>query len=321
MSLCGLWECHFVTTFPRGLLPRITAAWSSQPVVSLEGPRASGKSTLAKIVVPESNYFSFANSDPRGRLEGLPLGSVVDEYQLIPNLRLTMKLIVDERNGRPGQFLLTGSAFAPDNELGGTAALAGRQLSYRVDPFTQCELEGTPLDVLQALFESDPRDFVVDGVTHPEFLRRFAGGGLLPLRNMSPNELPRSIDNYLRGLFTSGIRPTSRDRDGLARDCCPSKRASCLTSRHHHVVGKGICQRPQRVVWRPFGDTVEGECDAGNRGAPRTVCRSTPRIAPARQRIVVGCTSQPTFHPWRIKRVALVRPRWLRRRAVFSACF
>ena len=177
------------------------------------------------MIVPDSNYFSLADpkvrslaeADLRGWLESLPTGSAVDEYQLIPYLRLTMKLIVDERNARPGQFLLTGSAVAPDDELGGTAALAGRQLSYRVDPFAQCELEGTPRDSLRALFEVDPREFVVDSVNHEEFRRRFAGGGLLLLRNASLNELPRAIDDYLRGLFGAGIRETSRDRDALLR--------------------------------------------------------------------------------------------------------
>ena len=99
----------------------------------LEGLRATGKTTLAKQIVAPDRFFSLAEppalaraqSDPQGWLEGLPVGSAVDEAQLAPGLTLAAKALVDTRPVTPGQFLFTGSSRISRSELGGSDALAG----------------------------------------------------------------------------------------------------------------------------------------------------------------------------------------------------
>ena len=59
---------------------------ASFPIVTITGPRQSGKTTLAKMTFPSKDYVSledldtrqFAESDPRGFLGQYPQGAVID---------------------------------------------------------------------------------------------------------------------------------------------------------------------------------------------------------------------------------------------------
>ncbi|MDO8662301.1 MAG: ATP-binding protein [Candidatus Omnitrophota bacterium] len=87
------------------------------PVVTLTGPRQSGKTTLCKALFPKKKYFSlenidirdYARTDPRSFLnECLEDGAVIDEIQRVPELVSYIQEIVDTKD-RPGLFVLTGS--------------------------------------------------------------------------------------------------------------------------------------------------------------------------------------------------------------------
>ena len=85
-------------------------------VISLMGPRQSGKTTLVRDAFPDLPYLSleepdisqFALLDPRGFLSNYPDGAVLDEIQNTPELFSYIQSIVD--NNRKTQFILTGSA-------------------------------------------------------------------------------------------------------------------------------------------------------------------------------------------------------------------
>ncbi len=87
------------------------------PVVTLTGPRQSGKTTLCRAVFPSHRYVSLeapdvralARSDPRGFLEPLRQGAILDEVQRAPDLLSYLQEEVD-RDTRPGRFIVTGSA-------------------------------------------------------------------------------------------------------------------------------------------------------------------------------------------------------------------
>lgn len=87
------------------------------PVVTLTGPRQSGKTTLCKALFPGKKYFlledmdtrDYARTDPRAFLnECLKEGAVIDEIQRVPELVSYIQGIVD-REDKPGLFVLTGS--------------------------------------------------------------------------------------------------------------------------------------------------------------------------------------------------------------------
>jgi predicted AAA+ superfamily ATPase len=71
----------------------IKAAFNHYPVVTVTGPRQSGKTTLVKMLFPDKPHCSledpdvrrFAESDPRSFLAGFPDGAVFDEVQRVPS--------------------------------------------------------------------------------------------------------------------------------------------------------------------------------------------------------------------------------------------
>lgn len=118
----------------------------SFPVVSLSGPRQSGKTTLARMVFPDYHYISledpdtreFAQVDPRGFLARCTGPVILDEIQRTPKLLSYIQTRVDETN-REGEFILTGSQqIHLLGEIGQT--LAGRTAILYLLPFSLAEL-------------------------------------------------------------------------------------------------------------------------------------------------------------------------------------
>ena len=120
------------------------------PVVSVTGPRQSGKTTLCRASFPQLPYVSlepldvreFATADPRGFLAAHPNGAVIDEAQRAPDLFSYLQAEVDERPA-PGRFILTGS-----QQLAMTASvtqsLAGRTGTLELYPPSWSELQAFP---------------------------------------------------------------------------------------------------------------------------------------------------------------------------------
>jgi predicted AAA+ superfamily ATPase len=97
---------------------RIRRALARSRAVVLVGPRQSGKSTLARRFLPRShpNYFDLESPasrmslvEPMDALEKLHGLVVIDEVQHAPGLFQVLRVLIDREN-RPGQYLLLGSA-------------------------------------------------------------------------------------------------------------------------------------------------------------------------------------------------------------------
>ena len=117
------------------------------PIVTLTGPRQSGKTTLARAVFADRPYVSLeepdlrhlAVDDPRGFLAQFPDGAVLDEVQRAPELLSYLQTRVDA-DRRMGLFLLTESQ--QFGLLSGvTQSLAGRTAFVELLPFSIPELE------------------------------------------------------------------------------------------------------------------------------------------------------------------------------------
>jgi uncharacterized protein len=117
------------------------------PVVTLTGPRQSGKTTLCRAVFTDKKYFSledpntrrFALDDPKAFLQTcLEKGAVIDEFQHAPELPSYIQGLVDE-DRRSGLFILTGSQnFQLMNQV--TQSLAGRTALLTLLPLSYTEL-------------------------------------------------------------------------------------------------------------------------------------------------------------------------------------
>ena len=119
------------------------------PVVTLTGPRQSGKTTLVQAVFPRHQYASleepdvreYALEDPRGFLGQFTGGVVLDEVQRAPDLFSYIQTIVD-REDRPGRFILSGSQnFLLLRSI--SQSLAGRSAILHLLPFSLRELRRT----------------------------------------------------------------------------------------------------------------------------------------------------------------------------------
>lgn len=131
---------------PRLATTQLRALAEGFPVLSITGPRQSGKTTLARACFPDLPYAnlespadrSFADQDPLGFLARFPDGGILDEIQLCPHLFSYLQVRVDE-DGRMGRFVITGSQqFGLNARI--AQSLAGRVGAVILLPFSLDEL-------------------------------------------------------------------------------------------------------------------------------------------------------------------------------------
>lgn len=130
------------------------------PVVTVTGPRQSGKTTLVKALFKDKPYVNlenisqreFAQNDPQAFLALYKDGAIIDEVQNVPELFSYIQVRVDERD-IPGEFILSGSQnFLMMEKI--TQSLAGRVGIVQLLPLSLYELNEHP---------DDPYDLIVKG--------------------------------------------------------------------------------------------------------------------------------------------------------------
>ncbi len=116
------------------------------PVVTLTGPRQSGKSTLVKNAFKKYKYVSledidmrnFARSDPRGFLSEFSDRTIIDEVQRVPDIISYIQTLTDKHN-KEGMYILTGSQnFILSEKI--SQSLAGRTSILKLLPFSSKEM-------------------------------------------------------------------------------------------------------------------------------------------------------------------------------------
>lgn len=132
--------------FNRALAQKALEMATKYPVISITGPRQSGKSTLARAIFPTYSYVSledkdmrsFAADDPRAFLEYFGRNTIIDEAQRVPSLFSYLQGIVDDTN-EAGQYILSGSQnFLLMDAI--DQSLAGRVAILNLQPFSAREL-------------------------------------------------------------------------------------------------------------------------------------------------------------------------------------
>lgn len=119
------------------------------PVITITGPRQSGKTTLCRSLFADYRYVSlenpdirsYAQNDPRGFLEEYNKHVIIDEAQHVPQLFSYIQGLVDESK-LPGQFILTGSQnFLLLEKI--SQSLAGRAYIFHLLPLSYGEISNT----------------------------------------------------------------------------------------------------------------------------------------------------------------------------------
>lgn len=133
----------------REITSEIRRLGKAYPVLTLTGPRQSGKTTLCKRIFPRFAYFNLEDAgtrrlveaDPRAFLEAHASGGViVDEAQRLPELFSAAQVVVDEKPSR--RIVFTGSCnFLLMKSI--SQSLAGRTAVLKLPPLSLQELGKT----------------------------------------------------------------------------------------------------------------------------------------------------------------------------------
>ena len=130
----------------RELTPRVIKAMKYFPVVTITGPRQSGKTSLSRYICPEFSYANLADvsqrgkaaDDPTGFLNSLGRFAIIDEVQNVPDILSMIQVRVDEDPER--KYILTGSSnFSLLEKV--TQSLAGRTAVFTLLPFSLREIK------------------------------------------------------------------------------------------------------------------------------------------------------------------------------------
>ena len=130
----------------RDLAPKLLAAATRSPAITLAGPRQSGKTTLCRAMFPRHPYVTleapderaFATDDPRAFLARFPEGAILDEVQRAPDLLSYLQGIIDD-DPTPGRWILSGSQNLSLLASVGQS-LAGRTEVHHLLPLTHGEI-------------------------------------------------------------------------------------------------------------------------------------------------------------------------------------
>lgn len=132
--------------YSRLIATELEALAKKYPIVTVTGPRQSGKTTLVQYTFPNKPYANLealdiqemARIDPRAFLAQYPEGAILDEIQRVPSLLSYIQIIVDERQ-KKGMFILTGSHQLELHQAI-TQSLAGRTALLNLLPMSLAEL-------------------------------------------------------------------------------------------------------------------------------------------------------------------------------------
>lgn len=182
----------------RSLSDKMRSLAGKMPVISLTGPRQSGKTVLARSAFPDFHYVNlehlevrqFAQQDPVGFIRSLPQGVVIDEAQYAPDIFSYIQVVVDETR-RNGEFILTGSQnFQLLVSI--SQSLAGRSANLYLLPFSAEELGAAglaPDDYETLLFQGAyPRIYdqrVLPGDFYPSYIENYVERDVRQLLNVA----------------------------------------------------------------------------------------------------------------------------------------
>ncbi len=146
--------------YPRSMQQTMMRVAKGFPIITITGPRQSGKTTLARMQFPDHQYLDLENpelrvileSDPKSLLSDENGRYIIDEFQYAPDILPYIKMMAD-KNPMPARFILTGSnQFSMMRHL--SQSLAGRTAIFQLLPFSYAEIyQNQKADIDEVLFK------------------------------------------------------------------------------------------------------------------------------------------------------------------------
>lgn len=236
------------------------------PAISLEGPKAVGKTrtalrranTVYRLDDPAQEEV--ARAEPARLIQGTP-PILIDEWQRVPESWDLVRRAVDEEP-TPGRFLLTGSATPTQKP---THSGAGRIVTVRMRPLTLAERGlAAPTVSLAALLTG--KESELQGKTHlvlSDYADEIVASGFPGLRLLEGRPLREQLNGYLRRIVEvdfhqlghSVRKPSTLRRWMTAYAAATSTTASYETIRDAATSGDG--DKPSYNATRPYREILE----------------------------------------------------------------
>jgi predicted AAA+ superfamily ATPase len=251
---------------PRVVDGELDELLTSLPAIALEGPKGVGKTETARrraksvIEMDDPAQQVLAEADPAAGLPGdAPV--LIDEWQRVPPVWDAVRRAVD-REGRPGSFLLTGSATpaAPPSHSG-----AGRIATVRMRPMSLSERGVQEATVsLGTLLGGGRR--AVGGRTEvalDDYVEEIVRSGFPGLRRLHGRGLRTQLDGYVRRIIDTDFqeqghtvrRPEVLERWMTAYAAATATTASFETIRDAATGGLG--EKPAKTTTQPYREVLE----------------------------------------------------------------
>lgn len=251
---------------PRIVDQQLDDLLSALPAVSLEGPKAVGKTTTARRragtvwELDDPAQRQVIAAEPARLGEGTP-PILIDEWQRVPESWDVVRRGVDA-GADPGHFLLTGSATPSERP---THSGAGRIVTLRLRPLTLAEREPqTPTVRLRNLLTGSRPS--VEGETDwtlSDYTESIVRSGFPGLQSLDGRPLRAQLDGYLRRIVDTDFEQLGRPvrKQGALRRWMRAVAAATATTASYETIrdaatgGQG--EKPARTTTRSYRETLE----------------------------------------------------------------
>ena len=192
---------------PRVIDSSIVRLIEDLPATAIEGAKGVGKTAtaarLAKstVALDDEDQVTLLAAD-RDRLTRLACPLLIDEWQYYPPVWDLVRRAVD-RDPRPGQFILTGSATPVEKPR---HSGAGRIVRIRMRPLSLAERQLVePTVSLAALLSGTTIPVEGEcGLTLPDYVHEIARSGFPGLRHVPDRSIADALDGYLAEVVDRG---------------------------------------------------------------------------------------------------------------------
>jgi hypothetical protein len=191
------------------------------PVVTILGVRQCGKTTLAKLLRPDWQYFDlersrdfdFITRDFEFFIKEHPHSIIIDEAQRYPALFQELRSVVDRERKHKNRFLLTSSS-SLDLIKNVSESLAGRVGLVELGTFKTNETYSTGLPDFYKIFNSELNHTIIDflkglepEISHDQLMQAFLKGGYPePVLENDDRFYDAWMENYVQTYIQRDIR-------------------------------------------------------------------------------------------------------------------
>ena len=210
-----------MTDKKRNLETKINNLMRYFPVVIILGVRQCGKTTLAKLLRPNWEYFDlergrdfdFVTRDFEFFIKEHPNSIIIDEAQRYPALFQELRGVVDRERKNKNRFLLTGSS-SLDLIKSVSESLAGRVGMVELGTFKANETYAIGLPGFYEIFSKDLNHTTIDflkglepGIPHDQLMQAFLRGGYPePVLEKNDRFYDAWMENYIQTYIQRDIR-------------------------------------------------------------------------------------------------------------------